>query len=528
MNNSFINLINKADFDTCLKELANDSTLDNYSKGISLALVYGYKGDFQRSIEVLEDLYREKSVDDLINLQTSILLLNYYFIEIKSTSPARITDVRSYISFLLTEVEKKKLEPFWQALYEYTEAKIHENNNDLYGTIKSFELAGKLLEKQNNKYELMKAYYRIGSSYRTYGDYFSAQEQIEKCLKVIPKNDHIDSATYLNYLGEILFLRTNQTYKKSLEYLQQSSENWKFLENNSESLKTIRNLGLVQYLTNNFSECFTNLSQVFESVREELSIRDNVRNYLLLIKVLTDLQNTSEAKKYLETLESYINFDLLYEDELQLASAFVVRQSQTLSYQIIPLKVFEKLTEKNKLDYERKLKVLLNELDLTVVELKFAQVDEVLTITQGLVKQLLDHSEKSFELLVHTTKLIDCFKAIREEKNQDVPFNPVSFSFISDPLNPLIHSIAGVSILLYVLPRKGVTIDELREITELNKDKLLDYVSKLLDQKLLITNELILKGKEKITYLITEQGIREVETYAKTLTEIIQSYFVSG
>lgn len=326
----------------------------------------------------------------------------------------------------------------------------------------------------------------------------------------------------MNYLAEILYFRFSNSYKKSIEYLQQSLECWDFVKNTTGRRRTIHNLGLVNYIAGNLSQAFIYLNEYFESIREKVSIQDNVKYFLILIELLTELTNTSEAKKYLEKLKTFINYDLLYEDEIQLADAFLVRQTQTLSYQIISLKIFDKLTEKNKSDYEIKLRKLLNHLDLMLIELKLAQTNEVLTITEGLVKQLLDYSNNSYEVLAQTTILIESFKNLRENKKHEIPFNAVTLK----ELNPELHSISKIIIILYILPRKGVTDDELKEVTEINKEKVTEMLLKLLQNDFISSEELIIQEKKVITYKMTEKGIREFEMYIRSLTEIIQGFFV--
>ncbi len=520
-SNSFIELVNRAEFNKCLKETSDDNHLNKYEKNISLALIRRYQGFTDQAITLLEELYREKSENDFYNLQVSLLLLYCYFLENKT---ARfISDVRSYISFLSTQIKMNDIGHFWHAIYDYTEGKIHENNNELYKTIQSYLESVRHLEKQNNKYELAQGYFLLSSGYRSYGDYFNALENVEKSLKILPKADYVSKARFSNYLAELLFLRSSDNQKKALNYLQQSLENWNNLTTNSGKEKTIHNLGLANYIAVNLSQAFTYLNEYYEIIREQVSIQDNVRFFLLLIELLTGLKNISEAENYLKKLKTFINMDLLYEDEIQLAEAFLIRELQSLSYQIIPLKVFEKLTEKNKSDYEIKLRLLLNHLDLFLVELKFAQTNEVLTITEGLAKQVLDYSEKSYEITVQTTLLIRYFKSLQEDKNQDIPFNAITLKEI----NPILHSLPIIYILLYILPRKGVTLEELKEVSGLNKEKINDTLIKLHQYEFVSSEEIFILDKKVMTYSMTESGIREFETYLKSLTEIIQGFFVA-
>ena len=64
--------------------MSNNSSLNRYEKGLTIALICRYQGLMQKAIEQLEELYLDKSENDLYNLQVSLLLLFCYFEEKKS------------------------------------------------------------------------------------------------------------------------------------------------------------------------------------------------------------------------------------------------------------------------------------------------------------------------------------------------------------------------------------------------------------------------------------------------------------
>ena len=507
--NKFLEYINNSEFDRALENLSKKDFDDNEIK-LNTALLKRYQGKLTESITILEELFKFKSeLEDSFNLKVSLLLL-YCYAEVKKAK-VTMTDLNSYLSFLLEDNKIEDLGPFWLGIYEYSKGKRFESNREVYKAIECYISAVNYMEQQENDYETQQAYFLVGSTYRVYGDFIKAQEYLEKCLKIVSKSDEFKKAQYSNYSAEILFLRSKNNYKKALEYLQVALKKWESLKINFGISWAIHDLGLVYYLSGESNKAFEFLTKAFEFA-ESTDKNYKVRYLLSLIELATEIDNKKEAKKYYQLLEDLVAFDFNYDDEVALGRAFMLRSSQRLSDQMLALKMFEKLNNKNKLNYEFKFKILLNHLDLTLLELKYAKTDEALTVSKGLVQQLLDYTEQSYDLLIQTTVLIDKFNDIIIDKDQDVPFNIATIK----ELNTTLHSIPRLSIILYLLPRKGVTFSELEVATSLTQGNISNHTKRLIDDGIISSEKMFIDTKLVTVYNMTEYGIQEFETYSKT------------
>ena len=520
--NNFIEYINKAEFDKALKELTETTHSNDSENKIKLALLKRYQGNFDAAIQILEEIYTQKEqLDDVINTQLCLLLLYFYHATNKPSTV--ISNIKSFLQYLKTQIQIEDLGPFWQAINKYSDGKWLEAQGELPEAIKRYLEAASFLEKQDNKYELMHGFFLLGSTYRMYGDYVSAQEYLEKSLKVVPKADDFRKAQFMNYLSEIFFLRSKTHYRKALDYLNNSLSVWKSLNLQFGVAWSIHDLALVYYMAGDLPKAFEFLKTSYGFITADVDVQFKIRNLLSLIELGTELKFEQDSKNYFEELKDLIQYDFLYEDELQLAEAFMLRKSQRLSDQMFALKIFEKLNRKNQLQYELKIKALLNHLDLALVELKFAQSDEAISATKGVVKQILEYSEKSYDLLVQATVLIEKFTTLIDDKQQELPFNSIALK----ELNPLLHSIPRLTILLYILPRKGVTFSELEEATGLTQGNISTHTSKLLQEGVLASEKMFINSKVATVYSMTDNGVKEFETYARSLTEILQSFLIN-
>lgn len=513
-----VNYINNSEFEKALKEIAESKSADQEKKLLE-ALVKGYENKSEEAITILEQLFKNKnSFEDTFNLQVTLLLMYHYIFNNKSVS-----NLYSYLTFLEENLQLSDLENanFWLAINEYLKAKRLELNNQLFESITCYNEAIKFLEKQDNKYEQQNAYYLLARAYKTYGDYDKAKECLEKCLKLISKTDEYRKATFSIFFAELLFLRMPlKNQKKALEYLETALQLLKTLNNKKGLVKTMHNFGIVYYLLGDLSKALNYFKNSYE-FSDDSKTAYKVRSLLRLIELAVELSNEQEYNFYYQQLQELIEFDFMYEDELQLGKALLLRATQKFSKQMLSLKMFEKLNDKNRQIYESKFKHLLNHLDLTVVELRYARSDEAITVSKGPAQQLLDYSEEHFDLLAQTTVLINKFQVVKIEKNQEEPFNVASLK----ELNTAMHSIPRLSILLYIMTRKGVTDSELEQLTNLSQEKIADHVRKLFTEGFIQSYDMTINKNVVHTYMMTEKGIIEFESYAKTLTEILQGYF---
>jgi tetratricopeptide (TPR) repeat protein len=517
---SILELINKGMLDDALIEVNNKKSGFESQDNINQALIKRYQGKINEAIEILEKNYLEKeSLDVKTNIKNSLLLLYFYYLEKRPIQ--QINDVKSFISFQIEEIGNlKELGNFWLGIWECINGKGIETKN-VYDAILLYLEAIKHFEKQDNNYELMHGYFLVGSTYRVYGDYIKAREYLEKSLKIASRLDKSKNAQYLTYTSEILFLRSKNNYKIALEYLRNSLPIWESLNLTFGVAWSVHDLGVVYHLSGDLEKAFEFLNLAHSFITDQVNIQYKVRSLLSLIEILVELKNELQTKIYFKELSTIIGDNILYEDELHLAEAIILRSSQRLADKLLSSKIFEKLNSNNQLSYELKLKSLINHLDLTLLELKFVQSDEAVTIAKGLAKQILDYSDKSYNLLVHTTILIDKLTNLIENKKQEEPFNATTIKGLS----PLLHSIPRLTIILYVLPRKGVTFSDLEIGTGLTQGNIANHTTKLISEGFMISEKMFINAKLVTVYKMTEKGIEKFEQYVKTLTGVLQGFF---
>ena len=199
---SLIKFINSGELEKGLAEAENTDLLTDIEEKIFYALILRYQGKTNEAVTILEGIYRKSQTTDEINLKCSLILMVCYLNGRRSSRD--IEDLRSFIIFLLDQVDSSFLDNYYLGLWEYIQAKRDEMHGRLFEAINSYLQTIKYLEKQENKFELADTYLQLSMAYRRYGDYNNAKEITEICLKVSSKLDERRKAYCLIYLSEIL------------------------------------------------------------------------------------------------------------------------------------------------------------------------------------------------------------------------------------------------------------------------------------------------------------------------------------
>ena len=520
--NPVIELINKGDLDLAENEISKNVELRSYEDMITLALIKRYKGDINQAIAILEGIYNNQEDLSIFHKLRCTFLLFFCYYTTDASNP-RISELREELNYLHQHVLAHELGPYWQGMWENIKAIRSESRKNLSDAITSYSEANEFFEKEGNKYELMMSDIQVATVYKNYGDFLRAQEYIERGLKLaIGLKVGQYQAQFLTFLAELLFLRSKLNYNQALEYLQSARSLWLTANINTGIAWVDQDLGILNLLMGNLQQSFDYLKSAYELSRDQKNVNYHVTKLLSLIAILSDMGDLDESKIYLEKLRPFANESTLYKNALSKAEEMVVRSTQKLAFKMFSLKIFNNLSSENHMTYEIKLKSLINHLELLLTEMRFAEANEPPQEGRGFVEQIQDYTNHSYDLLVHATLLIDKFNSL-EETNQEIPFNTSSIK----ELNPTIHFIQRLTIILYLLPRKGILYGDLEIASDLPAEKVTDQINKLVNDGIISSRKITITEQTSTVYKMTEKGIKEFRDYIQSVIDIFKDFFTN-
>ncbi|MFW9930697.1 MAG: transcriptional regulator [Candidatus Thorarchaeota archaeon] len=524
----------------------------NASDKIYLAIILRFQGKLKNSLETINELLEDRNVLEKNDLIKCLLIqcLNYFEINQREKADLFYQEIKKFVN------DKNKLDfldIYWNYIWLLVQGKKDEYIGKYFSAISLYGKAINLLDNVSSFYDKMFINFFVGSVYRKIGAFNQARKFLEKSLKIASEiNNQFRKAQYLTSLSEILFLRDNKNYNTALNNLLTALPIWKELNLSFGISWAIHDLGILYQLRGESAKAYDYLKTAWNITKDNFSIQYKVKTLLSLIEILVEVGNEQEANNYFKDLLTLVDNNPDFSYEIRIARGMIKRLSKRLGEKISAQNIFHELSTEEKFNFEYKMKVLLNHLELILVELKYVQSKEASQEAGKLLQKLSLLSEQSFDLIVHTSILQAEFAKINNNYDQAISILTQAkelaeqetlgryMSFIDselaklmvfienddirDSLDPLLHSIPRLSIILYLLPRNNVTFSELQRATNLTQGNISNHTNKLLKENYISSEKQFINTKLVTVYNMTDKGIIAFDNYSHILNGLIHSY----
>jgi hypothetical protein len=228
------------------------------------------------------------------------------------------------------------------------------------------------------------------------GDLDRALKYAERSLSYAKESDKIYYIAFsLNVLGMIYGFKGE--LEQSMIFYKQSFELFKKLNNKSRMSAVLNNLAEYYRMRRELDRALECIERSIALAKESDNLKYLAYRHDFLIQILIEMGNYGRAQQSLNELEQLnsqlkdkqVNINFL------LDKALVLKTSSRAIKRVKAEEIFKHLLENENLNYEGKLRVLLNLCELLLTELRITNDSDVLDELTQFISQLLDIAEKS-------------------------------------------------------------------------------------------------------------------------------------
>lgn len=550
-------LFHKGDFDQVINAVQDEdsefSPEETLRLDIILSRIKFHKIDVQGALTTIEkskNIPKDLIPLDLYHLQ-KILTGIYQF------SLGQVTEAQNLIMGLHGKMEGNEHQLTYDEMrlrgfYYYLRAIVQNYHGEILQAIEDLNLSIEAFMTINEKFELNLVYYKLGQQYRQLGLLEKSNEAIYQSLEYCKQLQiHQDEAVSHTIIGMNNLMLGN--YEESIHDIQQGIIHWKDLGSPMGLIWAMSELAIVKYLQGEFSEALKTYIEITELIQKNHSAFHQSLHLLNIVKIACELGKSDIARGYLDKLQKLSENNPSTEvitTRYKLAKAIAESKSSRILEKMTALKEFKSLSLEE--EYQVRIESLVHHAKLLLVEIEFTksklQREEVISEISEISDTLLVELQKNHNILLefhlsllrsqiyiltdqHEEALL-LLKDIRKQSQENEYFdfliknvtqnqieNLVKRKWFPD-LNPLLHSIPRLKILMYLVSRRNVTFSTLSRMTELSPSSINLHTTKLDEVGYIEINQIFINERPLTVYNLSPTGFSELQKYLNDMSRI--------
>ena len=549
-------LVNSGQIDVALDSLNRTDISGNSRSLLQMSRIQRHKGKYNHAIQLARDARKIADIEKDLYISFFGQILEIVYLFGMQNSEHAMKRSQELDSALVDHGDVLADHLDLQAAYNYVKALILQFNGDL-------DEALDLYKKCNMEYceltipiDQNLVLYRIGSLLTNQGklteasEYFFRSIEMSESLNTWPNK----ASALTSYAQNLMYLNEQEV---AAEYFSRSLEYWQKHPTPHGVIWALHGLGIVQYLRGELKESLNTLTGLFERYYSDIDETFKPSIFLEIIQIAVEDANLLLAKNYLKEFEELINQSSTKEivSKYQLASSLVLKSEPRLKRKMEALAKFKALSDDVALDYNSKLVAMINYCDLLLYEFKFTEERLVETEAQEILAKILEKAQSMSSSLYYTqatllrvklSKLSDNPEDTRlllEELSGNINSDDPNFWVKSLKLayheifpkatewakndsvtiNPIIHSIPRLKILLYLLPRPSVSFSELEKRTEISSGNLNGQCKKLMDANYISKHKEFQSNRAVTIFNLTPEGFHELRSYLEMFSSYLKN-----
>jgi tetratricopeptide (TPR) repeat protein len=543
----------KGDFAAVFDLIEQISSQDNNSKLFTLDMlllkvkVFYLQGNLQAADEILNEISKYTGLNTSYKQLTFVLQViiklglgfDYNFENLLSELMKIRTDDLRVVNYLT-----------------YTKAMVLERLGRYLEALDEFKLSLKIRKNENLFIEQSFIFYKMANICRVQGDLPSSLNYLKLSLsEILDDSQHQELiATIQTSLGQNSLMM--QMFDTAISHLVQGLNHWKSLKNPFGLAWALGELVMVNFMLGNTSIAFEQMEELYSYVKPHVPPHNQSLYLHRLIHI--GLEINKDVTSYLDKLKQLTKYDSTeILERFKFCKALMDERSNSIAHKFASLATFSDLSETA--SYLTKMESLVKTINLLLFEIQLTENhyrrNELINDIDGLNQKLIDEMRKTnsltlefhsylirskLELILDNVELskntildaltkesvlvnyqihnhlVQLLKRLEIMQSSEVKYD----NFV---LNKEIHSLPKLRILLYLLPRPFATFSELQTTTGISSGNLNGQCGKLEELGYIERIKQFINERKVTVFMISTQGISELRTYGKQITQLFNS-----